>query len=109
MTRFSTLFLFALALSLSQCSREIGDDCSSNTDCGSGRICDLSQPGGYCTISPCREDTCPPEAICVEFSPTDSYCMRACTISDECRAGYLCVSNYKGYKGFCSAAGPSGE
>ncbi len=90
------------------CGREIGDDCGTNVDCGSGRICDLSQPDGYCTISPCRPDTCPSEAVCVVFSVDDSFCMRTCGTDDECRAGYRCVTGYEEYPGFCNASLPSG-
>lgn len=94
-------------LALLACGREIGDDCATNVDCGSGRICDLSQPGGYCTISPCRPETCPAEAICVVFTVDDSYCMRTCATRDECREGYECVTGYEGYPGFCNAALPA--
>lgn len=104
-TRSKRMFL-ALAL-LVACGREIGDDCSTSTDCGSGRICDLSQPGGYCTISPCREETCPEESICVRFTVDDSYCMRSCASRDECREGYVCVLDFRDYPGFCNAAPPS--
>lgn len=96
------------ALVLAGCDREIGDDCATNVDCGTGRICDLSQPDGYCTISPCRADTCPGEAVCVIFSVDDSYCMRTCATSDECREGYVCVTGYEEVPGFCNAAFPSG-
>jgi len=91
-------------LAVAGCGREIGDDCSTNVDCGTSRICDLSQPGGYCTISPCRADTCPSEAVCVRFSVDDSFCMRTCEVSDECREGYRCVTDFEGYPGFCNAA-----
>ncbi len=94
----------AAALVLSACGREIGDDCATNVDCGTDRICDLSQPGGYCTLSPCRPDTCPGEAVCVVFSVDDSYCMRTCETSDECREGYVCVTDYEEVPGFCNAA-----
>lgn len=95
-------------VALAACGREIGDDCSTNVDCGSGRLCDLSQPGGYCTISPCRADSCPTEAVCVVFSVNDSYCMRSCATRDECREGYECVLDFQDVPGFCNASLPDG-
>jgi hypothetical protein len=83
------------------CGNMIGDSCSSNTDCGSGRICDKSQPGGYCTITPCEEDTCPSESACIEFSKWDSFCMLKCDKKEDCRKEYVCVQNF-GSHPFCN-------
>ncbi len=56
------------------CGKKIGDDCTLNTDCDpqGGRICDIAQPGGYCTIEGCDlvNNTCPGEATCIRFFPT---------------------------------------
>ena len=54
------------------CSKQIGDDCSTSADCDPNghRVCDLSQPGGYCTILGCDETSCPSEATCVRFFPS---------------------------------------
>ena len=105
--------LLSLALFFSACGREIGDDCGTNVDCGTGRICDLSQPGGYCTVSPCRPDYCPGESICVEFTPDDTYCMRRCDADEECRKGYLCVLGHRAdeqeYAGFCNQLSAASE
>jgi hypothetical protein len=62
----------ALALGAAACGKQIGDDCQTATDCNpnGGRICDLSQPGGYCTILGCDETTCPSEATCIRFFPS---------------------------------------
>src|SRR5436190_23330379 len=63
---------------------EIGDDCSLSSDCSpqGDRICDVSSPGGYCTIIGCDFDTCPGEAVCVRFfSVQDSD--RACDPREE--------------------------
>ena len=51
----------AVALSGAACKRQIGDDCKTAADCDPNgtRACDLSQPGGYCTIQGCDETTCP--------------------------------------------------
>ena len=61
---------FAL-LSASGCTREIGDECQTSVDCDpSGRrACDLSQPGGYCTIVGCSETSCPESSACIRYFP----------------------------------------
>jgi hypothetical protein len=104
--------LLALALlGLAGCKPEIGDSCSLSTDCSANgdRLCDITQPDGYCTIYGCSAGSCPKEAICVAFSssvsnasacydPQDAarlrrtYCMRKCKGEDDCRGGYDCVN-----------------
>lgn len=93
------------------CTPEIGDDCSTSVDCSpqGDRLCDTTQPGGYCTIFNCEPDTCPEEAVCVAFDaqldpacgPVDdsewarfvrSFCLKACEDDDDCRDGYECVA-----------------
>lgn len=63
----------ALALTTASCGRKIGDTCQTAADCdpNGGRICDLSQPGGYCTILGCNETSCPSEATCVRYFPVE--------------------------------------
>jgi hypothetical protein len=63
--------VFAVGLSAVSCGRKIGDNCQTAADCdpNGGRICDLSQPGGYCTILGCNETSCPSEATCVRYFP----------------------------------------
>ncbi len=105
--------LFALG-----CNAKIGDGCSYDVDCSpdGDRICDNSQPGGYCLILTCSPDQCPEEAVCVEFvtpSPewdaggdTDNagalyeqlepnrirtYCLRRCKTDGGCRGAYHCA------------------
>ena len=60
-----------MALGGGACSHDIGDGCQTSVDCDpSGtRSCDLSQPGGYCTINGCDETTCPSGATCVRYFP----------------------------------------
>lgn len=81
------LALFAL---LGGCSAEIGDECSTNADCGQGRICDLSSRAGYCTVTPCEDRSCPEGSACVIFENEESYCMAKCDGRDDCRTGYIC-------------------
>lgn len=79
-----------LALFAAGCSQEVGDACSSNAECGTGRICDRASRGGYCTVSPCEPGTCPENSVCVEFENEATYCMALCDTSDDCRGGYTC-------------------
>jgi len=89
--------LFVAALSLGACKRDIGDDCKNSLDCSqeSERLCDISQPGGYCTIEGCDERTCPEDSVCVRFFPrlglTDS-----CMTNENCEVTELCLSDGKG-------------
>ncbi len=90
------------------CKPKIGDECTVSTDCSStgDRLCDTTQPAGYCTIFNCEPGTCPEEAICVAFNtsksnrcdnPQDSdrlqrtFCMRSCDSDSDCRAEYSCI------------------
>ena len=100
-----TTFVFAMG-----CSPEIGDECTTALDCSplGDRLCDISQPGGYCTEFNCEPDRCSEEAVCVAFNadldPTcyglddsrygrfgRSFCMRICEDQSDCRGGYECV------------------
>jgi hypothetical protein len=78
----------AVALSGAACKRQIGDDCKSAVDCDPNgtRACDLSQPGGYCTIQGCDETTCPSEATCIRYFPT-KYLTKPCNPRCEDQAG----------------------
>jgi hypothetical protein len=92
------------------CEPDIGDECSTSIDCSTygDRLCDTTQPGGYCTIFNCEPDTCPDEATCVAFyleedpscGPVDdglssrfarSFCLYTCEEGDDCRDGYECI------------------
>jgi hypothetical protein len=112
--------LFA-ALSLVGCKRDIGDACKNSLDCSqeSERLCDISQPGGYCTIEGCDERTCPEDSVCVRFFPRlgvtkpcsagcdatelclqdgtcaprmseRRFCVHSCGDNSDCRGGYDC-------------------
>ena len=94
--RHATISLFAL-LALAGCKMHIGDGCGSSVDCSvtGDRQCDLSQPGGYCTVFACDADTCP-EGACVEwrFIPSrtaETWCMKTCDFDNWCRREYYCV------------------
>jgi hypothetical protein len=94
---------------LGACQPEIGDHCNVSTDCGYGsRVCDVTQPSGYCTIYNCEPGACPSESICIGFRVfpsmargcedpqgstrlARSFCMRRCTAGSDCRGGYACL------------------
>jgi hypothetical protein len=94
------------------CSPKIGDKCTVSTDCSAAgdRLCDITEPGGYCTIFNCEPDSCPDDAACIDFgtmlsvgpvagctvsqgdSPYQrSFCMASCTSDSDCRGGYKCL------------------
>ena len=115
------LLLLLAALSLGGCKRDIGDACKNSLDCSqeSERLCDISQPGGYCTIEGCDERTCPEDSVCVRFFPRlgvtkpcsagcdanelclqdgtcaprmseRRFCVHSCGDNSDCRGGYDC-------------------
>ncbi len=108
----------ALALAAG-CSPKIGDKCTVSTDCSAtgDRLCDITEPGGYCTVFNCEPDGCPDDAACINFGTTlslsnsdapvpvlngctasqgnspyqRSFCMASCQSDSDCRGGYRCV------------------
>jgi len=92
---FSSVVL-GLCFALAGCNPKIGDSCSADSDCSmqGDRVCDQSQPGGYCLKMDCDPDTCPGEAVCVEFLKdirSERFCMRHCSSDGDCRGKYRCV------------------
>ena len=92
--------LFFVGLAFVGCAPEIGDSCSSSLDCSAQgtRLCDHTEPGGYCTIGGCEKGSCPEEAVCVKFRANVerlavSYCMFKCNSTSDCRDddGYKCT------------------
>jgi hypothetical protein len=92
------------------CQPEIGDSCTSSSDCSVSeqRTCDTQQPGGYCTRFSCTAGDCPEEAACIGFRSVLSSaplcaglqsrprlqrtaCMLRCSKNSDCRGGYECV------------------
>ena len=93
-----------------------GDPCTKVADCAKGLgpsqgavcirpgyppIIELEWPGGYCTSScrPARNDPqsginpdCPGGNATCEGSGTNAWCVTACLMSSECRAGYACFT-----------------
>lgn len=94
-------------LGLVACQPSIGDRCQLSTDCSrrGDRLCDTSQPEGYCTLFNCYGESCPDDSVCVQFAGTipgctyddrrpsrvgRSMCLAPCTDDSDCRAGYVC-------------------
>ena len=103
----SALLVFVLLLG---CQPGIGDECQTSADCGAAgdRLCDITQPGGYCTIFNCEPGTCPEDATCVLFSANPStvagcedasgtspyqrsFCVKLCEGEGDCRGSYNCI------------------
>ncbi len=91
------------------CTPNIGDSCTLSTDCSQtgDRLCDTTEPGGYCTVFNCQPDTCP-NSICVAYDSTldpscggvvggqwprfqRSFCLAPCGSNGDCRQQYQCV------------------
>jgi len=101
MTRYALFAMLAVG-----CGKEIGDSCVVQTDCDpngtEGRICvDPNTNGGYCTVQGCDYNTCPSEAVCVQFF-TGGYANKlcdptvvtggACTLDEICALDGHCVA-----------------
>jgi len=86
--------MFFLAILAAGCTPSIGDSCESNSDCDTDQMCDLSQDGGYCTITPCPRTGCPGDSVCVLFDERSSWCMQKCGLFTYCREGYTCVNGF---------------
>jgi hypothetical protein len=70
-TRRALLVVASVALLSSACGHDIGDSCKTAADCDPNgtRTCDLSQPGGYCTMAGCDEKSCPSGSVCIRYFP----------------------------------------
>ncbi|MBL9026431.1 MAG: hypothetical protein JNL21_29815 [Myxococcales bacterium] len=112
MVRRSGLVLAFSAAWAFGCQPKIGDECVGSVDCSQqgDRLCDTSQPDGYCTAFNCQPDGCPEEAVCIgfglELDPSCSaetydprwprfertFCLLACEEDGDCREGYRCAA-----------------
>jgi hypothetical protein len=86
----------------SGCGHNIGDPCATNVDCSplGNRFCDVSSPGGYCTVEGCAKplvngvptDSCPSEAVCIRFfSQIGSEPCTLATAATDCRPDERCL------------------
>jgi hypothetical protein len=103
------LVVLGAAVFLPGCGPDIGDACASSVDCSQqeARLCDTTQPGGYCTVFNCEPDSCP-DSVCVGFNPvldlacgahddarwprfSRTFCMAGCSATSDCRSEYSCA------------------
>ncbi len=86
------LALVVLVVLLPACGAQIGDSCTTNVDCAQDgtRDCDLSQPGGYCTVNGCDEQSCPSEAVCIRIFPYESL-SQPCQQDSDCTSAGICL------------------
>jgi hypothetical protein len=85
--------LIALGGAMTACGHQIGDPCHVNLDCSplGDRFCDVSAPGGYCTIEGCNSTSCPSGSVCIRFfQPTDTLCTPL-TASVDCAPSERCL------------------
>jgi hypothetical protein len=89
--------LALLAALATACAKRVGDPCRMNTDCSlnGDRICDGTQPAGYCTVPECDPNACPDDSLCVEFEAhtprlARRFCMQPCQADTDCRPEYRC-------------------
>jgi len=92
-TKFIGILGLIAITPLSACTSKVGDSCSSNQDCSptGALICDLSKPGGYCTVQGCNQRDCPDDGICVSFYPID-FLSTSCDPSREDNIDDLSIS-----------------
>jgi hypothetical protein len=95
------------------CGHDIGDSCKTSVDCDPNgtRSCDLSQPGGYCTVAGCDATTapCPDGSTCIRTFPEALLAATATAAgmpmtcdprtAGGCGSGMACAS-----AGFCAKA-----
>jgi hypothetical protein len=82
----------ALAAALWACGPTVGDPCVTGGDCGPGRcVQGPSFPDGYCAAGCEDGGQCPNGSACLRggFAGLGT-CLRRCTSSQDCRAGYSC-------------------
>src|SRR5579859_7059017 len=87
----------------SGCGKAIGGPCNTNVDCDplGQRFCDVSQPGGYCTIESCDISlntasqpvpSCPADAVCVRFfQPLANRPCNPQTATVDCEPSQRCL------------------
>ena len=107
---FVPVFVVTVAALSFGCAPKIGDECETSVDCSQGgeRLCDITQPGGYCTVFNCEPDSCPDDSVCIAFAAqpsahpacqisdglsrfSRSFCMASCSSNSDCRSGYQCL------------------
>ncbi len=69
----------------------VGEACTADSACSVGALCATAMPGGLCTYS-CAGAACPSGALCADLRASGSgiLCAKACAAPADCRAGYVC-------------------
>jgi hypothetical protein len=98
--QFPKQVVLCAALAFAGCAPRIGDSCETSAECPGGAICDVTAPGGYCTLDGCDAESCPDGTVCIEFDSQNSFCLEYCEDTSECRKGYVCRTDI-GSAGFC--------
>ena len=72
----------------------IGSSCEDASDCGRlpGAVCAEIELGGYCTM-PCPGGRCPSGSTCFPRLGAEGLCLADCTVDDDCRVPFVCVSD----------------
>lgn len=95
MNRIAKLVLsLLLVIPLWACGKKIGDQCRTQFDCNDeddSRTCDISQPGGYCTIEGCDERSCPEDSVCIRFFPRVELLPKTCAATSADRGASECL------------------
>jgi hypothetical protein len=90
-------------------SRQIGDPCSSGTDCNAAAcITELEDgwAGGYCSRSCLGDGDCGTGNHCAYRGTTGrGVCMKGCSANSDCRAGYECWDIDSSGSNECAPAG----
>jgi hypothetical protein len=97
------LAILAFAASAAGCSKQIGQACATNVDCSplGDRFCDISAPGGYCTIEGCDVSfdsagkpvsSCPDDGVCIRFFERIATCpCNPETADQDCAPSQRCL------------------
>ncbi|MBN2493513.1 MAG: hypothetical protein JXR96_02885 [Deltaproteobacteria bacterium] len=104
-SRLALPALLALLLAACDPPSSIGLPCQLDAHCedapdGREIVCDLSVPGGYCSLPGCTpddletepcEDDCPQGSYCIEIEEDAFACRPACSDAGDCRPITLCM------------------
>jgi hypothetical protein len=90
----ATLLLLAAALVACSSSRlaNLAENCTVDTDCGSGLICYAPIVPGVCTQACAGGSSCPSGSACAPLVTTvgNQLCLGSCASNANCLAGYTC-------------------
>jgi hypothetical protein len=107
------LSLLLSVLAVASCGKDIGDECLTSADCdpNGSRSCDLSQPGGYCTVLGCDQSSCPSGSFCIRYFPTQylsTVCDPQCEDLPACATGPCAEQDPQMCLPACPATCPQG-